>query len=86
MAKVSKQDVKDFGSMAEGVAKTFVLGGDKWKDSPEKRVDYGPGPEPDKKQLKPPDNYYSGYGAYAPRSPGGTKKVGKKRSKRAVRK
>jgi hypothetical protein len=57
--------LKDYASMAKGVAETFVLGGDKWRDSPEKRVDYGEGPKPESQKLSPPKGWYRSYGRYA---------------------
>jgi len=68
---------KDMASVAGGVAKTFA-GGTAGSGS-EKDIDYGPGPSPEPKHLFPPEDFYKGYGAYAPR--GAKKSTGKKTSK-----
>lgn len=81
---VSKKDVEDYASMAKGVAKTFFLGdsGLGVADKPEQKVDYGEGPAPEPKHMSPPKDFYTGYGAYAPRKPGGSKARRKRQTKR----
>jgi hypothetical protein len=74
IAMPTKKDIADYASMAAGVAKTFFNP----NQSEDKQVRPGPGPAPPVKQLKPPTDYHTAYGAYAPRGLAANRKVGTK--------
>jgi hypothetical protein len=64
LTKKIPQSVKDYASMAAGVAKTFAAGDP--HRLPEESVDYGPGPEPKVSVPKAPEDIYKSYGSVGP--------------------